>query len=59
MDKKKILKVLTKEWQTTDSIAKKLKTYSAGVIAPLYELFIDDKKVERIKVGKNTVWKLK
>ena len=65
MDKKEILKVMTKEWQSTNAIALKLHTGGQNVINSLYELFLDDKKIERqiISFGKRgfkvTLWKLK
>lgn len=57
MDKSKILKAITDEWQPTSIIAKKINLKHGAIIGDLYELLIDDKKVERMKINKITYWK--
>lgn len=62
--KKRILGALTKEWQSTKGVAKKLKTGGQNIIEGLYELFVDDKKANRKLMpwgekGHVAYWKLK
>ncbi len=64
MDKTKVLKALTKDWQNTKQIAEKIKAGSQNIIGVLYELLLDDKKVERMKMPKGVngfmlYWRLK